>query len=171
MQTNPEPEPHFAVVSHFGFAEIRKDLASEQQSLFALQLFEEGSLISPFGAAFTTNKPSYLTVQVGHRKHIALHPSFLQYINHSCDPNCFFDTTSMQVVALREIRAGEEFTFFYPSTEWQMDSPFECYCKQPGCLGLIRGAAHIPEAILVKYRLSDFIKSQVQLQNRDKKIA
>src|SRR5688500_15355516 len=162
MLANPASSNDYEIVSNHHFAETRKDKVTGQQTLFALRSFEEAELISTFGAAFVSSKPSYLTVQVGNRKHIALHPYFLQHINHGCNPNCFFDTTLMQVTALRPIAEGEEFTFFYPSTEWNMASPFQCYCNQPGCLGFINGAAHIPEEILKRYKLSDFIKRKIQ---------
>jgi hypothetical protein len=100
-----------------------------------------------------------------------LHPYFLQYINHGCDPNCFFDTSKGEVTALRDIAEGEEFTFFYPSTEWDMASPFQCYCNQPGCLGYINGASHISEEILKRYKLSDFIKRKLHYRQRKLKRA
>jgi SET domain-containing protein len=40
----------------------------------------------------------------------------MQYINHSCDPNVAFDTTAFKLVALKDIKAGDELVFFYPST-------------------------------------------------------
>jgi hypothetical protein len=168
MLANPASSNDYEIVSNHHFAETRKDKVTGQQTLFALRSFEEGEIISPFGAAFVSSKPSYLTVQVGNRKHIALHPYFLQHINHGCNPNCFFDTTLMQVTALRPIAEGEEFTFFYPSTEWNMASPFQCYCNQPGCLGLINGSSNISDEILSKYRLSDFIQEKVK--GRQKKL-
>lgn len=171
MSINPSTSMNYDVVSNHQFAEIRKDHSSGQQTLFALKHFKKDELISPLGAAFVTDKPSYLTVQTGNKRHIALHPYFLQYINHGCNPNCFFDTTNMKVTALRDIEAGEEFTFFYPSTEWEMASPFQCYCNQPGCLGLINGAAHIPNEILMRFKLSDFIKRKMQYRQRKLKIA
>src|SRR5947209_6755931 len=38
-----------------------------------------------------------------------------RYINHSCDPNCITELTrrSIWIVALRDIKAGEELTFNY----------------------------------------------------------
>lgn len=171
MSINPSKSNNYDVVSNHQFAEIRKDHASGQQTLFALKHFKKDDVISLLGAAFVTDKPSYLTVQTGNKTHIALHPYFLQYINHGCDPNCFFDTSNMKVVALRDIEEGEEFTFFYPSTEWEMASPFQCYCNQPGCLGLINGAAHIPKEVLRRYKLSDFIRRKAQYQQRKLKIA
>jgi hypothetical protein len=102
-------------------------------------------------------------VQTGIDRHILLYPEELQYSNHSCDPNIFFDTTTMEIVALRQIQPGEELMFFYPSTEWDMAQPFACYCGSTQCIGSISGAMFIPREILKKYRLTDFIKDQLQL--------
>jgi hypothetical protein len=52
--------------------------------------------------------PNYLTVQIGENRHIRLDPEYLKNINHSCDPNVFFDTAAMEVVALQDIAAGQE---------------------------------------------------------------
>ena len=159
--TNPLPNPT-APQSLFKneFCEVIELAGSK--SLHALKEFSPGEIISPFDASYVSTKPSYLTVQVGSRKHITLLPQFLQYINHSCHPNAFFDTTSMQLVALRPINPGDEFSFFYPSTEWDMAQPFQCHCNQPGCLGMISGAAFISEEILGKYRLTDFITGKLK---------
>ncbi len=75
---------------------------------------------------------TYLTVQTGTDRHITLIPDFLQYINHSCSPNIFFNTTTMELVCLQPIQPGDEFTFFYPSTEWEMAQPFVCNCGTAG---------------------------------------
>jgi len=166
MPANPAASNDYEIVTNHHFAETRRDKVTLQQTLFTLKSFREGEIISSFGAAFVSDKPSYLTVQTGNKEHIALHPYFLQHINHGCNPNCFFDTTLMQVIALRNIETGEEFTFFYPSTEWEMASPFQCYCNQPQCIGLIRGAAHIPSEILSRYRLSDFIRRKLAYRQR-----
>ena len=37
-------------------------------------------------------------------------------------------------------------TFFYPSTEWAMASPFDCHCGSARCLGRIAGASQVPAA-------------------------
>nr|WP_293094449.1 SET domain-containing protein-lysine N-methyltransferase [Okeania sp. SIO2F4] len=90
-----------------------------------------------------------------------LDPECLQYINHSCNPNVFFDTENMVLIALRNIEIGEEFTFFYPSTEWSMDKGFSCICQTENCLGYIQGAAHLPLDVLTKYKLSVYIQQKL----------
>ncbi len=154
--------PSYRIISDHLFAEVRQSENSGQNSLHSLRSFEPGDMISKFHAGEIFDHPTYLTVQVGIGKHITLRPEFLQYINHSCDPNAFFDTTSMQLVCLRPIQAGEEFTFFYPSTEWDMAQPFGCYCGSPKCIGTIKGAAYLPPESISQYRLTDFINKQLR---------
>lgn len=155
--TNPE----YRTLSNHGIAEKRLRLSNEQNALFALRSFHPGEMIAEFWAGTIAAEPTYLTVQVDIGKHITLQPEFLQYINHSCEPNVFFDTSLMKVVALKEIREGDEMTFFYPSTEWQMTQSFHCYCGSPHCLGDIKGAAFLTEDIWKRYRLTDFIQQQL----------
>lgn len=153
--------PAYRTISNHVIAERRQKLSNEQNALFALRSFQPGDVIANFNAGTISAEPTYLTVQVGINKHITLQPEFLQYINHSCDPNVFFDTSSMQLVALRNINAEEEMTFFYPSTEWEMTQTFNCYCGSPLCIGDIKGAAFLSKEATERYRLTDFIQQQL----------
>jgi hypothetical protein len=150
------------LVSNNGFAEVWKNPDTGQNSLHATTAFNAGDVICSFHAGTISDKVTYLTVQIDDDKHITLQPEFLQYINHSCSPTVFFDTTLMQLVCLAEINTGDEFTFFYPSTEWEMVQPFTCYCGSSNCLKVIEGAAHIKEEVLDQYRLTDFIKRKIK---------
>jgi hypothetical protein len=145
------------------FAVVRKNPNHGQQALYALRSFKQGEVICYFTAGEVLDHPTYLTVQIDDDRHITLLPVNLQYTNHSCDPNIFFDTTRMEVVCLKPIAEGEEFTFFYPSTEWKMAQPFECHCGSPNCLGLIGGASDMPRDVLSRYRLTDFIQIKLKL--------
>jgi len=153
--------PDYIPVSHHGIAEVRRQVSSQQNALFSLRSYWEGEMIASFSAGTIAAEPTYLTVQVGPRKHITLQPEFLQYINHSCAPNVFFNTTTMELTALRDIGEGEEFTFFYPSTEWKMIQSFQCYCGHRNCIGLIRGAFYLTPELVKQYRFTDFILQQL----------
>jgi hypothetical protein len=149
------------------FAEVWEDLNTRNKSLHATINFFPGDALCNFGAREILTTPNYLSVQIDNHQHILLEPLFLQYINHSCSPNVYFDTSNMTIIALRKIKIGEEFTFFYPSTEWSMDRKFECYCGTQECLGWIQGAAQLPLDILAKYSLSEHVKQkfvEVELQ-------
>jgi hypothetical protein len=128
-------------------------------SLVAGRAFTQGAVISPFGAQRVSDQPNYLTVQVAADQHIMLEPDYLQFTNHSCDPNAFFETEQGALLALRRIEPGEGITFFYPSTEWVMDRPFACHCGAANCLGHIAGASQLDRAVLSHYRLAAHIRA------------
>jgi hypothetical protein len=157
-QTNPRS---YSVVGSHGFAEVREDSTSLAKSLHSIISFSQGEIICSFSAAAILRTPTYLTVQTGVDEHIHLKPEFLKFANHSCDPNVFFDTASMIFVALKDIRPGDEFCFFYPSTEWDMAQPFDCVCGASCCLKHISGSAHMDPEALKQYRLTTFIQQQL----------
>lgn len=162
MHTNPSLTEAYQLVSQNGFGEVRENKAHSHKSFHALKAFSPGDIICEFNAREVSDKPNYLTVQVNDTTHILLMPDFLQYINHSCDPNVFFDTSSMLLVCIQPIPVGGEMTFFYPSTEWKMDRPFNCHCGSPECLKKIQGAYYISDKRLARYRLTDFIRQKIQ---------
>ena len=155
-----------AIVSSHVFAAVYQSIDAKQNSLHSVKVFKKGEVICNFEALATQNYATYLTVQVNVDKHITLEPAFLQYINHSCEPTVFFDTTAMQLIALEDISEGDEFTFFYPSTEWEMAQPFVCNCGSTNCLQLINGAMHLSESTLYKYKLTNFIQQQLQYKKQ-----
>lgn len=155
-------------VSTHGTTRVEEDPSSGQRSLHATSGFKQGEIISAFSAEAELLSPTYLTIQKGDNMHITLSPSFLQYVNHSCSPSAFFDTSLMQFVALTNIAEGEELTFFYPSTEWEMAQAFVCRCGSKNCLGTIEGAAFLSKEILERYRLTDFIRRKLEEQKEER---
>lgn len=59
------------------------------------------------------------------------------YINHSCRPNSFMQTfgSKLLVLALRDIRPGEEITVDYVAS--MHSDRKRCTCNVPGCRGTI----------------------------------
>jgi hypothetical protein len=152
----------FTSVSKHENTTVLIDNFTQQKSLHSNKLFKSGELIAAFSAASTLEEPTYLTVQIDVHKHIALEPNYLQYVNHSCNPNVFFNTTTFQLVALRDIGVDEELTFFYPSTEWDMAQAFQCNCSSDNCLQTIQGVKYISAHILKNYKLTDFINKMLE---------
>lgn len=148
-----------SIQSSEGFADILQNNITSEKSLHSTKHFKANDVLTQFSAKAILSKPSYLTVQVGINEHITLQPEYLQYTNHSCNPNVFFDTENYNLIALKDIEIGDELTFFYPSTEWNMDQPFVCMCGSKNCLHNIRGASHLTAEVLNSYRLTTFIQS------------
>ena len=57
--------------------------------------------------------------------------------NHSCDANTGY--SGLNVIALRDIKKGEELTLNYASFLDETMEPFTCRCGSPNCSGLITG--------------------------------
>jgi hypothetical protein len=95
-----------------------------------------------------SNKPTKYTIQVGHHRHLS-YPNIRQsndnldycwqYLNHSCEPNGYVNSSELTFRALRNIGPGEEITFNYLTTESEMAMPFDCTCGSPNCFGFIKG--------------------------------
>ncbi len=144
------------------FSKVVFNPNNQQNGLISLKKFKKGDVICHFGSSEILQYPNRYTVQISDDKHIILSPLYLEYINHSCDPNCFFDTSQFVLKALKDIQAGEEFNFFYPSTEWEMDEAFECQCHSKKCLGAIRGAKYLDEKYLQAYQFTDYILNKIR---------
>eukprot|EP00667_Euglena_gracilis_P021367 EG_transcript_23369 len=124
----------------------------------ANKAFAAGTDIATLNPSIPADQQNYLTVQVGPSEHILLENE-IQYVNHSCAPTSFMDVERMQLVALKDLQPGDEVTSFYPSFEWSMSEPFDCWCGAAGCLKRIQGAKYIPAAVLESYTLNRHIKA------------
>lgn len=139
-------------------AGLRESVATGERSLHAIVPFQPGDVVVRFRAKEYLPEPNRYTVQTTGKEHMVLDPEYLQYINHSCEPNVFFDIPGMSITCISPISVDDEITFFYPSTEWSMAHGFYCKCGSPVCLGYIRGALYVAPETLRRYRLSEFIE-------------
>ncbi|KAF8196736.1 hypothetical protein K438DRAFT_1906208 [Mycena galopus ATCC 62051] len=105
----------------------------------------------------TRSPKAYSTVQCGRgsEDNVELNSDFV-FADHSCEPNVVFDLSSADprqwhVRAVKDIEAGSAVTFFYPSTEWDMEQGFECHCGTESCLGRIQGAKYLAKEELLKH--------------------
>lgn len=64
------------------------------------------------------------------------------------------------------LKAGDELTFFYPSTEWDMAQPFDCLCKSKGCRGRISGAKDMKLGVLDAYWLNKHVEDLLAEKNK-----
>lgn len=134
------------------------------RSLVTLQAYAKGEIICPIPSEAIHDHPSQFTVQIGRNRHVEV--GDLATMNHSCNPNTLLDTANMRVVAVRDIQAGEELTFFYPSTEWEMSAPFICLCGAPNCIHVVAGARFLPLSTLEHYYLNPHIRElMIELLN------
>jgi uncharacterized protein len=59
------------------------------------------------------------------------------FVNHSCDPNCESDQIGdrIWIIALRDIKAGEELTYDYCLWDGEPGDEAPCYCEAKNCRG------------------------------------
>ncbi len=164
MSHDSQISASFIEISKHSFAKVLFNEKLQQYGLFALLSFNAGDEICCFSAKETFAEPNYLTIQISGSQHISLFPEFLQYTNHSCEPNVFFNTDSMRLIALKNINTNDELCFFYPSTELNMSQPFECNCRTVNCLKNIKGAMFLSNAALQNYQLNSFVKITLSKQ-------
>jgi SET domain-containing protein len=107
--------------------------------VFATEKIPAGTTLIELAPVFD-DLPGRHTIQVAESRHQAFTDDVDDYLNHSCRPTAHVDTVSLRVVALRDLEAGEEVTFNYLTTEWDMVEPFACLCD--GEKRLIRGLRH-----------------------------
>lgn len=113
------------------------------------------------------------SIQTSKQHHAEL-TSALVYTNHSCAPTVELlihspDETGhyqdgiageFRVVNDRDLKVGDELTWFYPSTEWEFAEPFHCACGAGGgvCVGVHSGSATLPTTVLDKYFINDHVE-------------
>ncbi len=128
-------------------------VADDHRRLVAARPIAKGTHIFPVTGRETT-VPTRYSVQVGKGLHIdqddaqeefdLIRRYFWRYLDHSCEPSAMI--RDRQVIAIRDIAEGEGVTFDYNTTEYDMASPFQCYCGSSLCVGTVRGAKHLTKA-------------------------
>jgi len=131
------------------------------KGLFALRPFGKGELVLWFeGEMLETSDPSSLPKEFsegcfpfdrrGSRYYYVKPTEPWKYVNHSCEPNCGIKN-NRELVAMREIKKGEEITFDYSTNNidgWKM----ECKCGSRKCRGVVSGFEALDPETKEKYR-------------------
>ena len=94
--------------------------------------------------------------------------SIENFLNHSCEPNGYINFEDLTFRALRNIKKGEELTFNYLTTEWDMANKFDCKCDSKDCFGYIGGFKYLPlkEKTKLLPFLSPFLKNKLILERK-----
>ena len=134
------------------------------RSLVSKRAYTKGELICEIPTEKIVNKANRYTVQIGRDRHTDV--GKLAALNHSCDPNVILDTEHLQMYGCCDIAKGDELSFFYPSTEWEMDAPFICLCGASNCIHVVAGARFLPLSTLEHHYLNTHIRElMVELLN------
>ena len=135
---------------------VLRNTPDRGMGVFAVERIDKGEVIAGWkkGTVYWARRASELPDPVkNHAVQFSEHiwidcDGIARFTNHSCEPNCGIH--EFQLVAMREIQAGEEITWDYDMTEncdWRM----VCMCGTPSCRGVIRGHRFLPEPARQKY--------------------
>lgn len=127
------------------------------KGVFAKEAIKKGETIAVFeGEKYEADQELDLPeimrdhcIQVGNRDYIFAHNLLAEKINHSCEPNCGLND-SVKVVAMRNIKPGEQITWDYRMSEdsnWEM----ACKCGAPTCSGRVGNFQKMPSSLKDKY--------------------
>ena len=134
------------------------------RSLITKQAYKKGEIICEIPTEKVFDKANRYTVQIARDRHTEV--GKLSALNHSCTPNVILDTEHLQMIACRDVEKGEELSFFYPSTEWEMDAPFICLCGASNCIHVVAGARFLPLSTLENHYLNRHIRElMIELLN------
>jgi uncharacterized protein len=138
------------------------------KGVFAAQDFHRGDLILETAGVVLHHQTEH-SMQIGWDVHLEPDPP-IRFINHSCDPNAGVKTNKHgfpDIVALGDIKRGEEIFFDYAMTEFQhyhrdnvqMEFNLECRCGSPNCRGKLGYYSELPDELKEQYRgyLSDYL--------------
>jgi hypothetical protein len=111
------------------------------------RIFELEGMLSPKPSRFSVQVDADVHVEIPEHAEVDAEQILARYpwrcLNHACAPNARI--VGRELRALRPIRAAEEITFDYETTEWDMASPFPCGCAR--CDGrMIRGFRYLSRA-------------------------
>jgi len=121
---------------------------------FACKDFEMEEVICSLSGE-VVSAPTVYTLQISPTEHVV--PLFGKYLNHSCQPNCYFHHGDRTFRALTFIADGDEITFDYCTTEYAMAAPFECHCGSANCYHVVQGYKFLPQN--AKERIYKYVPS------------
>lgn len=98
---------------------------------------------------------------IAHKDMEELEKNFI-YINHSCNPNCGMKGNNGEVLAIRNIKKGEELTLDY-AMFMNNNSSMKCDCKSKECRKNITGKDWMKPELQEKYKgyFTDYIQSKI----------
>jgi len=88
-------------------------------------------------------------LQIDHDRYILCEPPFL-FSNHSCNPNCGINP-KMEMIALKEIQAGEELLWDYSTSMLERHWTMRCSCGEKQCRKIIMDFDQLPIHLQLHY--------------------
>ena len=130
----------------------KSNIDNKGRGLYATKDIKEGTKIINYKGKLITKKQTEESDKYNNNKPIYLFTINKKYdldgdfswntaglINHSCDNNCDYDGKGLKiwVIAIRDIKKGEELTYDYGFGFDEGYKDFPCKCGEKNCAGYI----------------------------------
>lgn len=115
------------------------------RGVFATGSIAAGEVLIALAHVFVAAAEQY-TIQIDAERHQAGTGEIDDFLNHCCEPSAVLDAERLCFVAARPLAPGDEVTFNYLTSEWDMAEAFVCRCGADRCFGNIRGFRHLSRA-------------------------
>lgn len=139
-----------------------KNTKDKGNSLVTVTSISKGEVIFKFLGDYvsrsTLGPDPNRAIQVDEDIYLESKGCYQDFTNHSCNPNAFISSPDHCLVALRDIKQGEEITFNYNASEYDLidqGCSFQCSCKSENCVGEIKGFKYLN--IEQKFNLSELL--------------
>ena len=124
--------------------------------VFARRAIRRGEHILVFGGpiidfAETKRRGPWecMPLQIGPNRYFDTRPPGI-FVNHACSPNAGI-RNDRDLVALRDIAAGEEIRFDYSTTMEEQSFTMRCLCGAPECRHMIADFSSLPAEVRDRY--------------------
>ena len=140
------------------------------RGLFAARELRRGECLLTFSGRLCSleeiegRSDSFNMLQLGPRLYMDLEAPGV-FGNHSCEPNAGVRVNT-SLVALRDVRAGEEIHYDYSTTMAEDLETMECRCGSARCRGLVRDFHHLPPELQRHYRALGIVQDFILWQER-----
>jgi hypothetical protein len=131
------------------------------KGVFADKDFDKGEIILEFRGKFFTyeelptpyNEVEDHYVQIDKNLYMGPSGNIDDFFNHSCVPNTGLkiDGKKVFLIAVSNIKKGDEITWDYSTTMDEDDWEMDCQCGNKNCRGRIRDFKYLPPDIQKKY--------------------
>ncbi len=131
---------------------VIRDTGDRGLGVFSVRPLEPGEVAVVGTPVARSPVRTWQTLQIGDI-HVRMDVPF-EFANHSCDPTCGVRPNrhrGYDLVARRAVAPGEEITFDYCMTEWEIVGFTECRCGSERCRTIVRGASFLSPETLEAY--------------------
>ncbi|MEK6983140.1 MAG: SET domain-containing protein-lysine N-methyltransferase [Nanoarchaeota archaeon] len=92
-------------------------------------------------------------VQIGQNLYMGPPGGLDDFVNHSCNPNAGLKINGkkVDVIAVKNIKTGEEITWDYSTTMDEDDWEMDCLCGSQNCRKRVRDFKYLPKDTQKKY--------------------